>query len=325
MLLSRVAESQFWFGRHVERAKKTARLLDVTYHGRLEPSADRDVFGAMNTWEALISTVGLMSTYRDQYDEINDVGVIEFLTVNRENGSSIVSSVAAARENAKSVRDYLSSETWIAVNRLYHNVSRTNLHLILADGLYDFCDGVITGAHLINGTVESTLLRDEGWYWLRCGTFIERADMLTRIVDSKYHLLMSSLDEIGGPVDRFQWVALLRSVAGWEEYVRTHPAGVEPAAVADFLLLDQRFPRSLRSSIDALAQSLDMATRDAEPRLRNAPMLRVTEMQNRLQFQSAQSILQSGLHEYIAEVQRSLARVSEAVHERFFWLASVAI
>lgn len=323
MLLSRVAESLFWLGRDIERAKKTARLLDVTYHGRLEPS-ETDVFGARNTWEALVTTLGLNEPYVNQYQQFDENGAIEFLTVNRLNPSSIVSSVMSARENARSVRDYLSSETWLAINRLYHNVTRTNLHLILADGLYDFCDGVITGAHLIDGTVNSTLLRDEGWHWLRCGTFLERADMLSRIVDSKYHLLMLSLDEVGGPIDRFQWVALLRSVAGWEEYLRCHPGGVEPAKVADFLLLDARFPRSLWCSIEALLQALEDATRGADPRLRNTPMLRVTEIRNRLRYASAESILASGLHEYIFDVQQSLARLSDSLHERFFWLAPSA-
>jgi uncharacterized alpha-E superfamily protein len=227
----------------------------------------------------------------------------------------------SARDNAKGVRDYLSSETWLAINRLYHNVSRTNLHLILADGIYDFCDNVITGAHLVDGTIASTLLRDEGWQWLRCGSYLERADMLTRIVDSKYHLLMLSVEEVGGPIDRFQWVAVLRSVAGWEEYLRCHPQGVEASTVVDFLLLDERFPRSLRSSIEALLASLDEATHGAEAALRNTPMLRVTEIRNRLRYASAESILASGLHEYIFDVQQSLFKLSESLHERFFWLA----
>ncbi len=320
MLLSRVAESLFWLGRNVERAKKTARLLDVTYHGRLEPG-EGDVYGARNTWEALVTTLGLNVAYLSQYDDFEENGVIEFLTVNRSNSSSIVASVMAARENAKGARDYLSSETWLSINRLYHNVSRTNLHLILADGLYDFCDGVITGAHLVDGTIASTLLRDEGWQWLRVGMYLERADMLTRIVDSKYHLLMLSLDEVGGPIDRFQWVALLRSVGGWEEFLRCHPGGVEPAKVAEFLMLDERFPRSLRSSIEDLLAALDEATRGADPALRNTPMLRVTEIRNRLRYSSAESILASGLHEYIFDVQQSLSRLSESLHERFFWLA----
>jgi uncharacterized alpha-E superfamily protein len=320
MLLSRVAESLYWLGRDIERAKKTARLLDVTYHGRLQPG-DGDVFGARNTWEALVTTLGLTQLYMSQYQDYDENGVIEFLTVNPANASSIVSSVSSARENAKGVRDYLSSETWLAINRLYHNVSRTNLHLILADGIYDFCDNVITSAHLIDGTVGSTLLRDEGWQWLRCGTHLERADMLTRIVDSKYHLLMLSPDEVGGPIDRFQWSAVLRSVAGWEEYLRCHAGGVEAETVVEFLLLDERFPRSLRCSIEVLLMALDEATRGADATLRNTPMLRVTEIRNRLRYSSADAILGSGLHEYIFEVQQSLARLSMSLHERFFWLA----
>ena len=147
--------------------------------------------------------------------------------------------------------------------------------------------------------------------------------MLTRIVDSKYHLLMLSLDEVGGPIDRFQWVALLRSVAGWEEYLRCHPGGVEPAKVADFLLLDERFPRSLRCSIESLLQSLEEATRGADPALRNTPMLRVTEIRNRLRYASAESILASGLHEYIFDVQQS-PRAPQRLAARAFLLVGAS-
>ena len=217
LLLSRVAESLFWLGRHIERAENTARLLDVTYHGRLEPSAS-EVAGATNTWAALIATLGLDERYRTLYGDYEELSVIEFLTVSRDNGSSIISSLGAARENAQSVRDYLSSESWVAINRLYHSTANTNIHLILADGLYDFCDTVRVGSHLFAGTVRATSLYDEGMQWLWTGAYLERSDMITRLVDSKYHLLMSAADEIGGAIDRFQWMALLRSISGWEAY-----------------------------------------------------------------------------------------------------------
>jgi uncharacterized alpha-E superfamily protein len=305
-------------GRYVERAENTARLLDVTYHGHLEPQSG-EVFGATNTWQALTATLGLDTFYAAQNDTFNEAGVIAFLTVGRDNSSSITMALLSARENARSVRDYISSETWIAINRLYHATAGRNLHLIMADGLYDFCDAIRQGAQLFHGTAESTSLHDEGWYWLRTGVQLERADMITRIVDSKYHLLMSSLDEVGGAVDRYQWNAVLRSVSGYEAFQRTHAEGVDGPAVAEFLLLDARFPRSLRASVDGLLEALSHATEGAQPRLRNPSMRLVTQLQQRLQFETAETLLTAGLHEWVASAQDTLAQATSALSEAFFW------
>jgi len=316
-LLSRVAENLFWLGRYVERAENTARLLDVTYHGRLEPTAS-EVVGATNTWEALVATLGLEREYQAHDYTSPETGVVEFLTVDRRNPSSILSAVVQARENAASVRDYLSSETWVAVNRLYHSIASSNIYLILADGLYDFCDTVRLGSHLFSGTADATSLHDEGWHWLRAGIYVERADMVTRIVDSKYHLLMASPEEVGSPVDRFQWVAVLRSVSGWEAYRRSHDE-VDPSGVVEFLLLNEAFPRSLRAAIDALAACLESATSGADRKLRNPPMRRVSELQSRLEFGTAESLILHGLHEFLDDMQEGLAALTAEVSSAFFW------
>lgn len=323
LLLSRVAEAMYWLGRHVERAENTARLLDVTYHGRLEPSIS-EVAGATNTWPALIATLGLEERYKTLYGDYDEISVIEFLTVSRDNESSIISSLEAARENARSVRDYLSSESWVAINRLYHATANTNIHLILADGLYEFCDAVRVGSHLMAGTVRATSLYDEGMQWLWTGAYLERSDMITRLVDSKYHLLMHNADEIGGAIDRFQWMALLRSVSGWEAYLRLHPEGVDPAGVIEFLVLSPIFPRSLRTSIDSLQRSLTEATSGAVVRLRNHPMRLVAELQSRLQFESAESLIDTGLHEYLANVRLVLSAINASVYDCFFWAGAGA-
>ncbi len=323
VLLSRVAESLFWLGRYIERAENTARLLDVTFHGRLEPHAT-EMTGAVNTWQAVVASLGLQNLYTSAHDGYDEVAVIEFLTVDRANSSSIVSALAAARENARGVRDFLSSETWVAVNRLYHATSQRNLHLILADGLYEFCDEVRQGTQLFHGTANSTSLHDEGWYWLQSGLYLERSDMVTRIVDSKYHLLLDSTDEVGGALDRHQWGALLRSVSGYEAFRRTHAAGLEPNAIVEFLLLGIEFPRSLRSSVEALLSALDHATSGAERPARNATLRDVTDLRNRLQYESVDSLVTLGLHEFLEDARRTLAGVNTAVANAFFWSGSSA-
>jgi uncharacterized alpha-E superfamily protein len=319
-LLSRVAESLFWMGRYVERAENTARLLDVTYHGSLEPTTG-DLPGARNTWEALVTTLGLEEEFIATGQAPTEEQVVEYLTVDASSPASIVSSLGLARENARGVRDYLSSEAWVAINRLFHNARGRNLALIHSDGLYDFCEMVRQGAHLLAGTVDGTSIHDEGYYWLFCGIHLERADMVTRLVDSKYHLLMTNVEDVGGPYDWHQWAALLRSVSGYEAYRRTRAGGIDAQAVIGFLLLDERFPRSLRGCIQGLLESLDRATDGADARLRNPGMRHVTGLANRLQFETVDSIVQLGLHQYVEEVQETLAKASTAVSEAFFWSA----
>jgi uncharacterized alpha-E superfamily protein len=323
MLLSRVAESMLWLGRYIERAENTARLLEVTYHGKLDPSAS-DLAGATNTWQALITTLGATAAYEARNDGYDETDVIAFLTLDHDNAASIYSSIAAARENARSIRNLVSSETWMAINRLYHAVSNTSIHLIARDGLYEFCEAVRTGANLCAGAIRETSLHDEGLQWLWAGAALERADMVTRIVDSKYHVLMNGVEEVGGPFDRLHWVALLRSVSAWEAYMQLRPLGPDAVGVADLLLLNPQFPRSLRSAVDDLHRSLDAATAGADLRLRNEPMRLVTDLQNQLRFTTAETLIEAGLHERLSDVQRRLALIARSVQQCFFWTASGA-
>jgi len=133
--------------------------------------------------------------------------------------------------------------------------------------------------------------------------------------------LMPSPDEVGGPLDRYQWGAMLRSVSGYEAFRRTHQGGIEGTDVVGFMLLDRQFPRSLRASIDALRIALDNATDGAEPRLRNPAMLQVTALQTRLEFETQGSLIGAGLHETLFHTQESMAAISQAISEAFFWTA----
>ncbi len=324
ILLSRVAESLYWLGRYLERAEGTARLLSVTYYGRFE-SGPPDVVGASNTWEAMLTTLGQAEAFRERFPAITDRAVIRFLTLETDNPFSIVACLAAARETARSVRDFLSSESWIAINRAYRDATTPAETAVTGDGFWDYCDSIMTAAHSIRGTMEATSLHDEGWWWYIGGLALERGDIGTRIVDAKYHLLLRSAEEVGGPEDRFQWAGLLRSVSGWEAFRRLHPEGITPLAVTEFLVLDPRFPRSLRASVDSLSVALDRATADAQPALRDPAMRAVTQVQQRLQYKTAASLIAAGLHEAMGALQLDLIAIDGVVGRQFFGWADAAV
>ncbi len=143
--------------------------------------------------------------------------------------------------------------------------------------------------------------------------------MVTRIVDSKYHLLLQSMDDVGSPVDRYQWGALLRSVSGYEAFVRTHVGGVETEAVVDFMILNPAFPRSLRACVEALVEALQEATAGADRRPRNTVLKTANGLTNRLRYETVESLLEGGLHEFLDGAQIELAAVTDAVSAAFFW------
>lgn len=316
-ILSRAAATLWWLGRSLERAESVARLLNVTYHGRFDPGPSQ-LLGAANTWEAMLTTLGQFDAFQARGRALSDANAITYLALERDNPSSVLSSLRSARENARSVRDYLSSETWEAINTTYREIADIPTDRVTRDGLHDFCTTVLRGVNAVRGTIDSTCVHDEGWWWLIGGTTLERADMSTRIADAKYHLLLQSQEHVGGPEDRYQWAALLRSVSGWEAFRRLYPDGISPAAVTHFLLLDPTFPRSLRAAVDSLATALDRATADADPSLRNPPMRAITQLQNRLRFESAASLIAGGLHESLDRIQIDLSEVNQRVAEAFF-------
>lgn len=317
-LLSRVAEALYWFGRALERVDATTRLLTVTYHGRLQ-GQPVEIAGAANTWEALLLTLGIDEEFRERHgDALTEAKVVEFLTIDDDNPSSIRCAMRQARENARSVRDFLSSETWISVNRAYRDLQTWTPGAVQGDGLFNFCDSVLTAIQAVHGTAEATCLHDEGWAWYLAGSALERGDMATRIVDAKYHLLLDDSERVGTPEDRFQWAALLRSISGWEAYRRLHPEGIWPAEVAHFLLLEPRLPRSLLASVDLLGAALQTATADVPPDARNPVMRSVSLLQNRLRYETADGLIRGGLHEALEGYQTELEHLHTVTRETFF-------
>src|SRR6202049_5186445 len=193
-MLSRIAESLFWLSRYIERAEYTARILDVNFHTLLEQSKDRYRL----RWEPLIVMAGEEERFRQIYAEADARAVFEFLAFRQDNPSSIMQCIAKARENARTIRDFISREMWEDLNGLYFMVNRFNPTEEMDAGPHRFCDAIRFGSHRFHGVTDATLPHDEGWEFLRIGWFIERAEMTARLVDVQYHNLYDSPQGIGG-------------------------------------------------------------------------------------------------------------------------------
>ncbi|HMK10482.1 MAG TPA: alpha-E domain-containing protein, partial [Acidimicrobiales bacterium] len=189
-MLARHAESLFWMGRYMERAEDTARMLDVTYHGLLESPPEE----ATRAWLDLLAVLSLDQAFAERHDEITAGLVSEFLVLDDKNPGAIVSAVGRARENARSVRELISTELWEAVNTFWLELLARNLRADIEEQPYELYGLVKRRCQMVNGVTSETMPRDDGWRFLMLGWMLERAEMTCRLLNVRYGELASATD-----------------------------------------------------------------------------------------------------------------------------------
>jgi uncharacterized alpha-E superfamily protein len=317
-MLSRVADSIYWMNRYVERAENIARFIDVNLNLLLDSTV-----GITQQWEPIIATSGDTKIFQERYGMANQENVIQFLTFDREYDNSILSCVTAARENARSIREIISSEMWEQLNSFYFMVLDT-AKAKTEVGWSDFFAAVKQASHLFAGISNATMSHNEGWHFGQIGRYLERADKTSRILDVKYFILLPSPQDIGTALDELQWIALLRSTSGYEMYRKQQRYRLDPTSIAEFLLLDREFPRSMRFCILAAERSLYQITGTpigtwSTPIERTFGKLRAD-----LDYVLMEEVIQQGLHEFLDNFQNRLNILDSHIFETFFALQSVA-
>ena len=216
-MLSRVADSIYWMSRYIERAENVARVIDVNLNLMLDLPV-----GATQQWQPVVDTTGDTKAFKKRYGVANQQNVIRFLTFDPDHSNSIVSCVRAARENARSVREVISSEMWEQINQFYLMITSADAS---ARGVRDphyFFGSVKMSSQLIAAVTDATMTHGEGWHFSRLGREIERADKTSRILDVKYFLLLPAVADVGTTFDDIQWAAVLRSASAFEMYRKKH-------------------------------------------------------------------------------------------------------
>jgi uncharacterized alpha-E superfamily protein len=310
-LLSRVADSLYWIGRYIERADNVARFAGVNLQMMLDLPAE-----SAGQWQALVATSGDNQVFHERYGAATQENVIRFLVFDRENPNSIAVCVNVARENARSVRDTVSSEMWEQVNRMYLwiNASPSRLQ---ADALPEFFQRVRMECHLFQGLTDGTMSHNEAWNFLRLGRKLERADKTSRILDVKYYMLLPSVADIGTPYDDVQWSAVLKSVSGFEMY-RKRFGLISPDRIVEFLLMDREFPRAIHYCINCADECLHAITGTPAGSFSCASEQRLGLLRSELHYTHTKSILASGLHEFLDALQVRMNRIDTAILEDFF-------
>jgi len=310
-LLSRVADAVYWMGRYIERAENGARFLDVNHNLMLDLPR-----GYVDQWQPIVDTTGDHDAFEKHYGTPTRENVIRFLAFDTRNPNSIRSCVNAARENARSVRETISSEMWEQINSLYLLLEEESRKLV-RPVLPEFCRDIRMACHLFQGIHHSTMTHNEAWHFVRLGTMLERADKTTRMLDVKYFILLPSLSDVGTPYDDIQWAAVLKSVSAFEMY-RKRFGRIAPERIVEFLLLDGEFPRAVRYCIGVADASVHAITGMRPGAFSCASEQRLGSLRSELDYAQVESILASGLHEFFDSLQAKMNTIDEAILGDFF-------
>ncbi len=316
-MLSRVANSIYWMSRYLERAENVARFIGVNLHLSLDMPAE---FGEQ--WGPLVNITGDHELFTKRYAEPTRENVLHFLTFDRENPNSILSCVRHARENARSVREIISSEMWEQANRFYLLVKDAAANKSAFENPHDFYTAVKTESHLFDGITEATMSHGEAWHFLQMGELLERADKTSRILDVKYFILLPDALAVGTAIDNIQWSALLKSASALEMY-RKHSKQIDPSKVADFLILNREFPRSVLSCLDRAADSLHAITGSSQDAFSNKAEQGLGRLLGELNYTQIDEIIHGGLHEFLDKLQTRLNWIDDALYETFFTLRTL--
>ena len=231
-MLSRVADSLYWMSRYLERAEHTMRLLDVNLNLMLDESST----SSDHRWLRLLHALGKPKRLKW---ESNPYELVRTLTFDTSYKSSVVSSIIAARENARHVREQISTEQWHRLNSLYIEVQE-----------------VMEAVHQFQGVTDSTMSHGEGWQFIQVGRSLERASATALLLEAYHEDLWAQPDRAAEVNEYLEWMGLLRSATAFEAFCKVYTADLTPDRILEFLLLDAEFRHSLRFSIDRLQCAL---------------------------------------------------------------------
>jgi uncharacterized alpha-E superfamily protein len=308
-MLSRVADSLYWMSRYLERAEHTARILDVNLQQMLDQTPESGNW----RWELMISGLRIQSlplhTTRDVYSITNA------LTFDRSARHSIVSYISAARENARQVREQISSEMWEHINRLFLYVRRTSMDDIWQVEPHEFFQSIKMGSHLFQGITDSTMSHGEGWQFIQVGRFIERAMSIAMVLDAHFGAFLGSEKSPSLSMDYLSWVGLLKSCTAFEAFCKVYTANIEPKCIADFLLLNADFPHSVRFSADMVQINLQAiangtGARNVGPAERLSGRLRAM-----LDYIHVDEIMAGDIRTYLDDIRNQCARIHSAIQD----------
>ncbi|SMY09145.1 alpha-E domain-containing protein [Flavimaricola marinus] len=291
-MLGKTAGGLYWMSRYLERSENTARMIEAGQRIALTRSSSDE------EWISILQAAGTLAGYNAKYDTITGDTAIDWMLRDPANASSVMSVVEMARNNAKLVRTALTREVWEAINECWMVLKDCLARKVSERDLPQVLSKVRQRAAFVRGAMHGTMLRNDIYDFARIGTFIERADNTSRILDVKYYVLLPTALSVGSSIDNVQWESILSSVSAEGGYRLTYGQKVLPHQISQFLILDKRMPRSLSFCIHKIRDNLEYLTQDYGTRLPSADM--ADALCRSVSERSIHDIFEMGLHEFIA-------------------------
>lgn len=309
-MLSRTADHLFWMARYTERAENTARMLDVAVQTSMLPQSAEE---AELDWRAMLGISELQAAFDARYDVLNAKNVLAFMVSDASNSSSIAACLRGARENARAVRGALTTEVWETQNATWLDLQRRLDNGALENDPSEFFEWVKYRSHLSRGVTLGTMLTDEAMYFIRLGTFLERADNTARILDVKYHAAKDGKADSLTQRDFYYWAALLRSVSAFEIYRKVYRDVITPERVAELLMLRADMPRSLLACMEQVVVNLKAVRNDM-----SADTERLAgKIHSELQFARIDDILAAQLHDTLTDFLERIFELGNRISRDF--------
>jgi len=308
-LLARYAECIYWMARYVERAENLARILDVT-----QSSARRQ--GSAKDWAAILEINSDLDHFQSTGQTVSDDAIVMFYVLDADNETSILHALTSARENARTLRPFISTEMWSHLNVAYNWLRRLTPADLAPSERPRLLATIKEHCQTHTGITEGTFFRDQGWYFYQLGRYVERADQATRLLDVKFHNVPA--DSPTALIEAGEAAAILRSAAGYHAFRRVHPRGYFLEDVVGFLLLDGAFPRSVSHCIAETDQLLHELRQRYGLRGGNRALERLDEIRVALDERPPAGVLRAGLHEFVDWIQRQIIDINETLAADFF-------
>ncbi len=307
-MLSRVADSLYWTSRYLERAEHTVRLVDIN----LGMMLDKSQTSAERRWRRVLAALGQPSDI-----EWNDdvYSLVHTLCFDPEYGASVTACIVEARENARQIREAITTEQWQRLNQLYHEITKLRPASPSETQLSEFLPTLINGVHLFQGVTDTTLSHGEGWQFLQVGRFLERASATTKLLDVYHRDVFTQTEDSVDAYEYLEWIGLLRTCTAYEAYCKVYTADLTYERILEFLLLDSEFPHSIRYSIDRLHQSLDAIQQESRgPQA--AELMRVSgKLQASLGYGQIAEILAQDPANYLRRILEQCRRIHDLIYE----------
>ncbi len=309
-MLGRTANGLYWMFRYIERAENIARLVDAGLRVSLTRSGSTD-----EDWDGVLQSAGVRDAFGEVHDTVTAANAIDYLLRDLANPSSVMSCIEYGRNNARMVRTALTRETWEATNECWIELKQLLGRKVKAADLPQVIDTIKRRAGLIRGAFHGSMLRNDQYNFSRIGTFIERADNTSRILDVKYYVLLPAVSQVGSSLDNFQWESILRSVSAHRSYGWVYDAELRPSNIADFLILNVRMPRSLAYCYEKIVSNLGYL--EKEYGQHHTAHETAAAIKTMLTRGSITDVMDQGLHEFLEDFISRNNQLSAEISEGY--------